>query len=1168
MRVHRSNRVEYLAAMLAQNLRHLGNPDPIQPEHVAVGNRGTERWLAHALSESLGITANVVFPFPATVVSSIVDSVLGPAGPTRWSKDALVWCLADELLRLPDAELWRPLQQWMEVEPPVEEGVVERRLLGLAQRLADVYDRIQTFRPAWPGRWESGEDGPEEVPAWQSALWRRLVERLGPDHSAARSLRALEQLHRGVPLANWRCKGRSIHALHVFGISSLPPIWLELLGAVGRQHSVDLYLLSPSNEFWDDVRRGTVDLPRPLRLARDLLEAELEARIPPDAPVAAGRTRPNPTLATFGRIARDFQAVLERLPEGYRDELNIGEAFADPVPESAAVTGPPASALQWLQSDILHMRHPADHKRALDDFERRRLDPEDDSIQVHACYSPLRQVEALKDALLDLFSRHEELQPRDVVVMCPDIAELAPLISAVFGVSDPRGGAPEVPYRLADRTQRELNPVADAMLRLLALSRGRLPAPEVLELLALEPVRTRFALAAEDLPAVAGLVAGAGARWGRDADHRAAFDQPAEPLCTWRFAMERLALGVTMDDATEDGLMWAGVRPVALSGASEDQALVGRLLGFTAALLHHAAALGASRSLPAWAEALGAALDDMVTAEAEAAFRLREVRETLRALGEAAGGDELVLGPGAMLSALEGAFAQPSGPMGQQTGAVTFCTLLPERGVPYRVVCLLGMDEGSWPRSPPMVGFDPTLRRPRVGDRDPRDEDRYLLLEALMAARDALLVFTTGRDQRTREECPPAAPIAELIDVVEASFLPPHGWEEVRDWLVVDHALQAFSARNFQPGGLLPGTGPHRLRHQSWSFDPRLARSAAALRDGAREPVPFWPSGLALESPAEQTVELDTLVRFWRSPARQLVRQRLGLYLGEDHSSVPAREPVELDGLEAWILQNQLGKSVLDGSLEGPALAQLQERLVAEGSLPPGTLGTLELEAAHGVVAEAAERLRPRLEGAAPLELRLELGGLRLVGTVPAVAPEGLGALVLGKLSGRRLLERWLHAVAVVASGRPRSLFIAPTKAKRSEELLVVLPFGGDAAAARRWLGARVRDMLVGMGRPVPYLPRASWALVDQPVARRGPRLGAVAARPEDLDDEVREAGLRAARQHWYGGDRLTGDSEDPDHQTIFGISWPFAPDSMDEEGFLAMALDLWHPLLAALEPA
>ncbi len=1190
LRVHRSNRVEFLATVLAHNLKDKANPDAMRPEHVVVGNRGSERWLAHMLGQTLGITANVEFPFPAGIIESLVGwAVDGPNQPVpksaaAWNKENVAWTIADELLGLPSTPLWAPLWGWMEVEPPAVTGSVDRRLLGLAMKLADVYDRLQTFRAEWTQDWAHNpeHERPEGVPEWQVVLWTRLIKRLGPETSAARMIRARDRLRQSVspdglptlhqpkdPLARQDCQ--ELHSLHIFGISSLPPIWLELLAVAGRHLNIDMYLLSPSNQYWADVRRGTVDLPSPLRLARDQLQARLEAVIPADEPVGEGRTRPNPTLATFGRIARDFQAVLERVPEGYRDIPNEGEVFQDPVPDSAEPEGESAPALKWLQSDILHMRHPADHKDALEHFERRRIDPMDDSIQVHACYGPLRQVEALRDALLDLFDRHEGLQARDVVVMCPRVADWAPLITAVFGSPDRWGGAPPVPFRLADRSLRELNPVSEALLQLMQLAQGRLTAPAVLELLGLEPVRARFGIRGEDLPAISALVSQAGARWGRDAEHRTTFDQPADPMCTWRFAMDRLALGALMDDNAGQNRLWQGISPVESAG-SEGLDRIGSLLEFTSALLHHAAVLTEPRSLEAWRTALTEALDALVTATPETAFRLRQVRSAIGLLGAHSGGDlgDRPVSASAVQSWLEGQFEQPAGPLGQQTGAVTFCTMLPERGVPYAVVCLLGMDESAYPRQAEMLGFDPTTRSPRVGDRDPRDEDRYLLLEALLAAREHFLVFYTGRDQRSKEERAPAPPIGELMDVAEASFLPPEGWDDVRSWLEIQHPLQAFSPRNFTAGGLVPanplGTPrAHRLDGRTWSFDPRLCRGAAALR---RPPAPlprFWSDNIRLDVDPEAIVELGDLIRFWRHPTRWLLQTELSIYPGDHHTTLADREPVELDHLENWLLQNQLGDLIMaDDNLLDTTLMQ---QLWARGDLPPGTLGRVSLHAAESMVRPAVARLRPHLHDPHPVPVQLTLGEWELRGQVPGVGPDGVARLVLGAIEGRKLVEAWFLAAAVTGSGRPCALHVAPTKPAKGEDLATLLPFGGDAANAKAWLLRRVQGFHEGRRRPLPFLARASWALANRKMGRGAPPIG-LQWGYDNLPSEAREAGLTAAREHWYGSDRLTGEAQDAAVVAVLGTDWPYPEDSASEAEFITLALDFWGPVLQARSQA
>ena len=1177
LRVHRSNRAEVHATLLAAFLRHRAEPvDPITPDTVVVGNRGTERWLSHRLAHELGVCANTRFPFPASVVQQLQRWALGGSPrPECWSADSLHQAVIEHLVQLDSTDrTWAPLADWLGSEPRPPADVADPRILGLARQVTDVLDRLMTFRPEWVTAWDQQLPSrlPDGVAPWLPALWRAVAARLGPGHPADRLRRSVLTLRSEHP-----AEPPPFPHLHVFGIGSLPPVWLELLGAAALHIPTDLYLLTPSNQFWSDVRRGSADLPSPLTMARDRLASELARVLPPDAPASPERTRPNPTLATFGRIARDFQAVLERLPEGYRDAPHAeAEVFIDPIEDSDASEGPPGTVLQWLQSDILHMRHPADHKARLADFERRRLDPADASFQLHACYGLTRQLEALRDTLLDLFASREELRPRDVVVLCPDIQKVAPLVSAVFDTARSPGAPPSIPARVTDRTVREVNPVAEVLIRLLNMGSLRLDAPSVVDLLALEPVSARFGLTPDDLPEVVALIEASGARWARDADHRAAFDQPSDPLCTWRFGLERLAFGVVMD-IPDDAPLVLGVLPEDRAGGVPFE-LVGRVLDYLAALTRVLDDLTTPRTPVDWVPVLGSVLDRLVAPTTPAGFRIRQVREAVARLEAAALTEHsppqapVRLTAEAVATWLERPLAADTGPLGQQTGAVTFCSMLPERGVPARVVCLLGMDDGDFPRTASSLGFDPTATHPRVGDRDPRDEDRFLLLEALLAARETVLIFWTGHDLRTNEVIAPAVPIGELVDVLEASFLPPQGWDSVATHLTIHHPLQAFSPRSLTPGGLAPppptiDAHPHRLARTRWTFDRRIeasARLAAARRSAAR---PFWPADLVLPADSEPDSALfDDLLRFWRQPLAWLVERELGLWLRDETLSIPEREPLELDPLDAYGLKRDLAAVAFEDPDTGTE--QVHRVRTARGLLPPGTLGRIATSEAQEPVRAAAQLLQPHRSPGAPERIDVDLGGGRsLSGSVPDVASGTLTRLVIGSKDGRKLLEPWLSAVALTASGRPTRAVVAWTGSSSGKPGIVALrPFQGDRSRARDYIVQLTHWMHTGRQRPLPYGPRSSWAFVTKKVGRRGPLVGMV----EDLstlDDKALQGASAAAAQHWNGSDRLQGDRDHPAVRQVFDDHCPILDeDGVAAEAFVELARGVWRPLLDAEE--
>jgi len=571
LNIYRSNRIERLVDDLARVLTEAPLGDPVQPERVVVGSRGMQSWLFRALAQRQGICANLSFSFPAGALDSMMRMLQGASAKEAWaasspqdpwSADALVWgvlaCLAELQGGGEPAPAFQQLLDYIEDDDDDDddgERVISRRSYSLARRVADVLDRYTLHRPELACCW-SGEDVPcgdldlTADLAWQPLLWAALQRRYreGRPHLALRALRARQRAMEpdaalpGLP------------RLTIFSISSLPPLLLDCFAAMARLIQINLFLPCPSREYWADLRsvreemaakKGRKQADGVRSMTREALTSQLR-----ELTWTEDSRRGNPMLAACGRVARDFQVVLEDVP--HIDATDEETAFMDPVPSPDDPAGPGACALRWLQSDMLAARHPEKHLKDADLCARRVLNPADDSIQLHVCHGPTRQVEVLRELLLGLLVDHRHLEPRDILVMTPDIETFAPLISSVFdGGRDRRladgtygpEGAPRIPYRIEDLTLRRTNPVADALLRVMELASQRVEASAVLELLELDPVRRRFGLDAEDLPLVQDWIMDSGVRWGLDADHRASVGQPHDVGNTWAFGLDRLAVG-------------------------------------------------------------------------------------------------------------------------------------------------------------------------------------------------------------------------------------------------------------------------------------------------------------------------------------------------------------------------------------------------------------------------------------------------------------------------------------------------------------------------------------------------------------------------------------------------------------------------------------------------
>src|SRR4051812_47685279 len=764
LHVHRSERADALVAALRAILADPPE-DPFASEVVAVPTRGMERWLTQQAAAHLGaspgredgICANVLFPSPRRLVADAVAAASGVDPETDpWRPERAVWPLL-EVIDAHRREDWLgPLNTHLCAGG---DSPLRARRFAAARHLAGLYDRYAANRPELLRAWAAGGgDG-----GWQAELWRRLAARLPEADPASRVDHACARVREEPALVALPDR------FALVGLTRLPPAELAVLRALAAHRDVHLFLLHPSPALWArvaDVARGPV--------RRD------------DDPTA--RLPRHPLLASWGRDAREMQLPLATEP------------FADHHHPAAP---PPDTLLGRIQAGVREDRPPADPAP---------LDPADASLRIHSCHGRARQVEVVRDAVLHLLREDPTLEPRDVIVMCPDIEAFAPLIHATFGAGEvtddeaealPEGVRPtDLRVRLADRSLRQTNPVLGVVAQLVDLAGQRLTASQVLDVADREPVRRRFGFDDDDVSRLESWVSEAGIRWGLDAEHRAPFKLDKVPDGTWRHGLDRLLLGVTMPE--EGRGLWSDVLPLddVESGAIDLAGRFAELLDRLGAVLD---ALAAPKAVAAWATALADAADALTATPPRETWPRTELQYLLDDLVEEAtrggtpSGVELSL-PELRVLLADRLAGRPTR-ANFRTGHLTVCTLMPMRSVPHRVVCLLGMDDGAFPRKASRDGDDLVLGDPHVGDRDPRTEDRQMLLDALLAATDRLVVTFTGHDERTNTPRPPAVPVGELLDVIDRTVRTPGGGR-ARDHVVVTHPLQPFDPRNFTVGRL------------------------------------------------------------------------------------------------------------------------------------------------------------------------------------------------------------------------------------------------------------------------------------------------------------------------------------------------------------------------------
>ena len=1091
--VHRAERADALVEALGALL---GTPpsDPFAVEVVVVPTRGMERWLTQRLSTRLGtapgradgVCANVAFPAPRRLVGDAVAAASGiDPDSDPWLAERIVWPLL-EVIEEAAAQPWlRALAAHLGALPDAPDEARRARRLSSVRHVAELFDRYARHRPEMLRAWARGDDA--GVPAdarWQPELWRRLRERVGVPDPATRLERACERLVAEPTLADLP------ERLSLFGLTRLPAATLHVLAALAASRDVHLFALHPSPALWDRV--GAAIAGAPVRRRDD----------DPTKHLATNRL-----LASWGQDSRELQLVLAAAG-GEAEHLHHRVEHGS------------TSLLERVQADVRADRAPRPQDRA-------PLAAGDRSIQVHACHGRSRQVEVLRGAILHLLEEDPTLEPRDVIVMCPDIETFAPLVQATFGAGEISGEEadaladdvrpPDLRVRLADRSLRQTNPILGVVGALLDLAGGRVTASEVLDLADRVPVRRRFGFDDDALSRIEDWVAGSGIRWGLDAEHRRPFKLDKLGAGTWRAGLDRVLVGVTMSEALlGDVLALDDVDSRAIDLAGRLAELVDRL----AAALD---ALTTPQPIDRWAASIAAAADALTATTPGDAWQRAELQRVL---------DDIVDGATATATAGAGEVNATALELPEvralladllagrptranfRTGHLTVCTLMPMRSVPHRVVCLLGLDDGAFPRRTARDGDDLILDDPHVGDRDPRAEDRQLLLDALLAAQDRLVITYTGNDERTNIERPPAVPVGELLDAIDATASSPGG-ALARGRVLVRHPLQPFDPRDFEPVEHAGG--------RPWSFDGVMLDGARVLCGERPPPAPFL--ARPLPAAAAGVVELDDLVSFVEHPVKAFLRQRLDVRAGRYADEISDVLPVELDGLGQW----GVGDRLLGLLLTGISLEEARAIEQARGMLPPGELAMPVLNKVEPIVEQIlrqARALSPDGFRPVPVDVDVDLGdGRRLTGVVQGVGDDVMRSVAFSRVNPNARLAAWVRLLALVAAdpGRPYQAVTvgrARPDAQNARITIAHIPsLAGDAdergRIARRQLATLVDLRDRGLREPLPIATLSSAAYAR--AAERG------------------KDGVAAARKQWESGWKFDGEDARPEHQLVYG---------------------------------
>ncbi|MCL1142916.1 exodeoxyribonuclease V subunit gamma [Shewanella gaetbuli] len=1173
-----SNQMEVLSAQLAKMLATpLSNQHLLDTEQVLVQSPGMSTWLRLEVAKHNNIAAALNFPLPSSFIWQLCHQLL-PNVPKEnaFTKAAMTWKLMDLLPHLLHDSEYQPLKDYLinQQTDITEINVIEPssnseyshneavntphsnqdplRLYQLCNRIADIFDQYLVYRPEWISAWENNQPLTEldskltldNNQLWQPKLWRALIDYNHNQLNASRYHRA--NLHQSLlaALANPATDISQLPSrLFVFGISSMPPQTLEVLHSLAARIDVVMLALSPCQHYWGDIVDPKVRARMALKYSdKKQLSAAWEETL------EVG----NPILANNGKMGRELLDLLLSLPP---ENTNFNyDCYVEPQPDTL---------LHGVQYDILQMEtlgqtlgpDPSLYQQI---DTRRVLEPLDESITLKSCHSPLREVETLHDHITGLLDQNPDLSPKDIVVMMPDVASYAPFIDAVFGTINSqyytkgssqtqRSKQFAIPYAIADRGPAQESPLINSFLTLLNINQSRFGLTEILSILEVPAILRRFELEQDDFDIIKRWLEHANVRWGRDANSRKQLGLPAFSENSWSFGIKRIILGYALADGSS---MYQGTLPVSGIEGQSAQAL-GKLLNFLEAIDIYATAFAQPNKTHEKLATLSQLVDDFYLTEDDEQQQINTVREALSSLGEEleSAGHQGELS----IEVLKQWFNQTlnDSRVGQRylAGSVNFCTLMPMRSIPFKVVCLLGMNDGVYPRVQHPVGFDLMAHfGAKKGDRSRRLDDRYLFLEALLSARQQLYVSYIGHSERDNAERIPSMLISELIEFCQMSYLPKHlannalSIEDIAtieqavcEQLIQQQPLQPFDSALFTPNSKL------QSYHQSWcppAESHTVDNPFIAPEQQVIDPELFDLTALNEQQAVE--VEVSSLLRFYRNPAQYFFNRSLKVDLNLHLSADNNDEPFALDGLDRYKLQSNLIESALKLKPDEQD-TELLARLKTSGSLPMAPFNDIILSQYQHDIAPLVERLAylrdDNISQSKDIDLILDAEyqsqaiKINLVGRIDEVCTKGMLNYRPGTAHGRDLIQCYIRHLCLNAQGVNKFSYLLDMGHFHS--------FAPITQASATALLSQFIDLFIqGQSQPLLLAPRTAWAYVQ-------------------TDGDHSEK-IAAAQKQWHDEQANTGEGLDPHYQRLFVF-----PDDFNQHTFGQLVEELLQPMLS-----
>jgi len=1074
--IHTGNRLELLGHQLADDIS-IPRSSVFEPEIIITQSPGMARWVAMQLAVYNRISANLVFPYPNTFLNLLCErlSLDTPMSEDPFAPLNMTFSIMKKLPECLSKPGYEGLQNYF------HEDRRQLKFLQLSRKIAHLFDQYLVFRPDMIAAWETRQKVLGDA-TWQADLWREIAS--GNEHLHRVNLHA-ELI--GKLESDTIAAGVLPERVSVFGISYLPAFHLKILSVLSSRIPVNWYCLSPCRQYWGEVVSDRAASRIREKYAQDPLE-EKDLHL----------DRGNPLLASMGTLGKDFLGMVAE------SGCDLQEHYAPPGRDTL---------LSSIQEDILDMLDAADVQKnaaAEEDPKHASLKTDNDSsIEIIACHSPMREVEVLHDHMLDMFQNIPDLKPRDILVMTPDIDTYAPFIQAVF--EQTAGSPAEIPFSLADRSALYSSRLMEAFFALIDLTGSRMEVDKIIGLLESPAIRKQFNIDEQDVAVIDKWVRDLNIRWGIDAADRKGRDLPLFSENTWKSGLDRLLLGYALPG--KDKSLFADLLPYD-HVEGEQSRVLGSFMDYFSCILKSIQILKTPKNLQDWSIEMHAIVDCMFPDDDAWGKEMQILKQLLDSLEniQQVTGYEQKIDLEAVAYQLKGELENSSYGAGFLTGKVTFCAMLPMRSIPFKVICLLGMNGNAFPRDDSSLGFDLMTAHARRGDRSRRNDDKYLFLEALMSARKKIYISYVGMDIQDNSPISPSVLVSELIDYAQSGY----GFSE-QD-LVCSHPLQSFSAEYFKGNPVL------------FSYSKENFAAAVAAQKAPVKPI----KKRVLQEPSEAFKKLgaESLAAFYANPVKYFLQNRLGIYLENEGSSHEANENFRLGGLEGYSVGRE---SFLAGCQESQT-EQIKELFKARGVLPPGRVGEHDFAEIYQESGDLVSRINAWTLGKNPQdkEVNLQLADFSINGTMPGVYDQGMVLARFAKFKPRDLMRCWIAHLQLCAMDGPQGYQKQSVYLARDVSVVFDPPEN-----CHEILKQLLTFYWEGLSEPLLFYPESAYAYAQTRLVKEKSR------------NMARQAALKALQGNQYS----PGEIEEP------YIHFYFDGAVILGEKFENTALDLFRPL-------